>query len=89
MKPNHEEILLNAKLCAKKPEDVPKIETLHQNICHMTVALKVVETRLLRATNKMNRLKIENDEDFLVPLAKCVSILKNEIEVSKKALEKY
>ena len=26
MKPNHEEILLNAKRCAKNPEDVPMIE---------------------------------------------------------------
>lgn len=89
MKPNHKEILLNAKRYAKNPGDIPKIETLHQNICHMSIALKEVETRLLRATNKMNRLEINNDEVFLVPLAKCVGILKQEIEVSKKALEKY
>ena len=55
----------------------------------MSIALKEVETRLLRATNKMNRLGINNDKDFLVPLAKCVSTLKQEIEASKKALEKY
>ncbi len=55
----------------------------------MSVALKEVETRLIRTTNKMNRLGIENDEDFLVPLAKCVAILKQEIETSKEILDKY
>lgn len=89
MKPNHKEILSLAKRYAKNPVDIPKIETLHQNICHMSVALKEVETRLIRATNKMNRLGIENDEDFLVPLAKCVAILKQEIKASNEILDKY
>ena len=89
MKPNHKEILDKAKECAKSPSDIPKIETLHQNICHMTVALKEVETRLFRVANKMRRLKIKEDEIFMLPLVKCIAILKDQIEVSRKELEKF
>ena len=89
MKPDHEKILSDAKRFARIPSDIPKIETLHQNVCHMTVALKEVETRLFRVANKMRRLDIDEDETFLLPLVKCVSVLKKEIEVSKKALDRY
>ena len=55
----------------------------------MTVALTEVETRLFRVANKMRRLEIDEDETFLLPLVKCVSVLKKEIEASKKALDRY
>ena len=86
---NHHEILETAKKQASNPSDVPKIETLHQNLAHMTVALKEVETRLLRVTNKMNRLKVEDRDIFLVPLAECVAVLKNKIQDTEKALTQY
>ena len=89
MKPDHEAILSKAKECAKIPEDIPKIETLHQNICHMTVALKEVETRLFRVANKMRRLNIEEDETFMLPLVKCIATLKEQIEASRKELERF
>ena len=86
---NHHEILEIARKQASNPQDVPKIETLHQNLAHMTVALKEVETRLLRVTNKMNRLKVEDRDAFLVPLAECVAVLKNKIQDTEKALTQY
>ena len=86
---NHHEILEIAKKQASNPQDVPKIETLHQNLAHMTVALKEVETRLLRVTNKMNRLKVEDRGAFLIPLAECVAVLKNKIQDTEKALTQY
>lgn len=86
---NHHQILETAKKQASNPSDVPKIETLHQNLAHMTVALKEVETRLLRVTNKMNRLKVEDRDIFLVPLAECVAVIKNKIQDTEKALNQY
>ena len=86
---NHHEILEIAKKQASNPSDVPKIETLHQNLAHMTVALKEVESRLLRVTNKMNRLKVEDRDTFLVPLAECVAMLKNKIQDTEDALTRY
>ena len=86
---NHHEILELAKRQASNPQDVPKIETLHQNLAHMTVALKEVESRLLRVTNKMNRLKVEDRDVFLVPLAECVAVLKNKIRDTEVALTQY
>ena len=86
---NHHEILEIAKKQASNPQDVPKIETLHQNLAHMTVALKEVETRLLRVTNKMNRLKVEDRDVFLVPLAECVAVLKNKIKDTEEAITQY
>ena len=86
---NHHKILEIAKKQASNPLDVPKIETLHQNLAHMTIALKEVETRLLRVTNKMNRLKVEDKEAFLVPLAECVAVLKNKIQDTEEALSLY
>jgi hypothetical protein len=86
---NHKEILDLAKRYAKNPEDIPKVETLHQNIAHMTIALKEVETRLYRVVNKMKRLNIEYDfNDFVIPLVNCVFTLKKEIENSKEKLNK-
>ena len=86
---NHHEILETAKKQASNPQDVPKIETLHQNLAHMTIALKEVETRLLRVTNKMNRLKVEDRDVFLIPLAECVAVLKNKIQDTEEALTRY
>ena len=86
---NHHEILKIAERQAKDPKDVSKIETLHQNLAHMTVALKEVETRLLRVTNKMNRLKVKDRDAFLIPLAECVAVLKNKIKDTETALNQY
>lgn len=86
---NHHEILEIAKKQASNPQDVPKIETLHQNLAHMTVALKEVETRLLRVANKMNRLKVEDRDVFLVPLAECVAVLKSKIQDTEDTLSQY
>ena len=85
---NHDEILSTAKRSASNPEDVPKLETLHQNIAHMTVALKELETRLLRVINKTNRLGIENSDDFVLPLVNCIDIIKAMINESEKSIEK-
>ena len=86
---NHHQILEIAKKQASNPKDVPKVETLHQNLAHMTVALKEVETRLLRVTNKMNRLKVKDRDAFLIPLAECVAVLKNKIKETETALNQY
>jgi len=86
---NHKEILQRARNQASKPEDVVKIETLHQNLAHMTVALKEVETRLLRVVNKTNRHKIEDSELYCMPLAKCVETIKAQILETRIYLKKY
>ena len=86
---DHFKILQAAEEQARNPSDVPKIETLHQNIAHMTVALKEVETRLLRVTNKMNRLKIKNRMEYTTPLAECVAILKSGIARTEKTLNEF
>tara|TARA_B100000212_G_C27359231_1_gene527402 strand:+ start:465 stop:737 length:273 start_codon:yes stop_codon:yes gene_type:complete len=86
---NHKEILEKARKQASKPENVVKIETLHQNLAHMTVALKEVETRLLRVVNKTNRHRIENSEIYCVPLAKCVEAIKEQIFETHQYLKSY
>ncbi len=86
---NHKEILEKAKKLASNPKDIPKIESLHQNLAHMTVALKEIETRLLRVTNKAIRHKFENDEPYCVPLAKCVEAIKEQILETHQYLKTY
>ena len=86
---NHKEILEKAKRLASNPKDVPKIETLHQNLAHMTIALKEVETRLLRVTNKANRHKFEDKEPYCVPLAKCIEVIKKQISETQQYLKIY
>ena len=86
---NHKEILEKAKRLASNPKDIPKIETLHQNLAHMTIALKEVETRLLRVVNKTNRHKIEDSELYCIPLAKCVETIKEQILETRIYLKKY
>ena len=49
---DHDKMLDKAEGSAKSGDDVPKLETLHQNIAHMTIALKELETRRLRVANK-------------------------------------
>ena len=89
LKLNHEKILQEAISQSKIPSDVPKVETLHQNLAHMTVALKELETRLIRVTNKMNRLKIVDRDKFVVPLAECVLVIKNKINETEKSISKF
>lgn len=86
---NHKEILEKAKKQASNPADVVKIETLHQNLAHMIVALKEVETRLIRVANKTSRHKIENSDPYCIPLAKCVETIKKQIKQTKEYLKKY
>ena len=85
----HKEILEKAKSHAKNPKDIPKIETLHQNLSHMTVALKEVETRLLRVTGKMNRLGIENRDKFINGLAECVAVLCKNISLTEEYINSF
>jgi len=86
---NHKEILEKAKRLAFNPKDIPKIETLHQNLAHMTIALKEVETRLLRVANKANRHKFEDTEPYCVPLAKCIEVIKKQISETQQYLKIY
>jgi hypothetical protein len=86
---NHVEILNRAKEQSSNSEDIPKIETLHQNISHMTIALAEVETRMTRVIGKTNRLGIEETDAFLLPLSKCVETLKLSIKETKNHLDKY
>ncbi len=86
---DHEKILQEAISQSKNPSDVPKVETLHQNLAHMTVALKELETRLIRVTNKMNRLNIVDRDEFVVPLAECVFLIKNKISETEKSINKF
>lgn len=51
--------------------------------------LKEVETRLFRVVNKMKRLNIDEDEVFVLPIVKCVAMLKHEIENSRRSLDKF
>ena len=89
LKLDHKKILQEAINQAKNPDDIPKVETLHQNLAHMTVALKELETRLIRVTGKMNRLNIDERDDFVVPLAECVSIIKIKITKTKDSINKF
>lgn len=86
---NHYEILDTAIKNAKNPDDVPLVETLHQNIAHMTVALKEVETRMIRVVNKMNRLGIHESDMFVLPLAHSVAKLKEMILKTEDYLNIY
>jgi hypothetical protein len=86
---NHVEILNRAKEQASNPDDIPKIETLHQNISHMTIALTEVETRMTRVVGKINRLGIKESDEFLLPLSKCIETLKLSIEETNSHLSKY
>jgi len=76
---DHDEILDKSKGAAKTEDDVSRIETLHQNIAHMTIALKELETRRLRVANKH-----KSDRKFL---KKALEGLDEEIEIIKKNIE--
>ena len=86
---DHVGILNRAKEQASVPENIPKIETLYQNISHMTIALTEVETRMNRVAGKVNRLGIKEADEFLLPLAKCVEALKLSIKETNDHLDKY
>lgn len=86
---NHKQILEEAISQSRNPSDVPKVETLHQNLAHMTTALKELETRLIRVTNKMNRLNIFDRDEFVVPLAECVAVIKDKISETEKSINKF
>tara|TARA_B100001287_G_C22635070_1_gene507122 strand:- start:712 stop:1230 length:519 start_codon:yes stop_codon:yes gene_type:complete len=86
---DHDAILKEALRVAKNKEDIPLIETLHQNISHMTVSLKEVETRMLRVVGKLNRLNISDTETFLLPLAESVSTLKLSIQKTQKSIDEF
>ena len=76
---DHDEILKKAEEGAKSEDDVPRIETLHQNVAHMPVALKELEGRRVRVANKH-----KDDKEFL---KKALDTLDEEIEVIKKNIE--
>ena len=86
---DHEDVLDTAIKSAANPKDVPLIETLHQNIAHMTIALKEVETRMIRVVNKMNRLGVSETNLFVLPLTTSVATLKAMILETEKCLDYY
>ena len=86
---DHEDILNIAIKSAADPRDVPLVETLHQNIAHMTIALKEVETRAIRVINKMNRLGIEEVDQCVLPLINSVTTLKEMIAETEGYLNHY
>ena len=86
---DHEDILDTAIKSAANPKDVPLVETLHQNIAHMTIALKEVETRMIRVINKMNRLGVTEADHFILPLSTSVATLKAMILETERSLEHY
>ena len=86
---DHEDILNAAIKSAADPKDVPLVETLHQNIAHMTIALKEVETRMIRVINKMNRLGVTEADHFILPLTTSVATLKAMILETERSLENY
>ena len=86
---DHNEILNIAKQYSAIPEDVPKIETLHQNVAHMTLALKELETRALRVVNKTYRLQISDTDEFILPLVTCIDIIKAMIKETENCLDRY
>tara|TARA_B100001758_G_C18126974_1_gene461798 strand:+ start:174 stop:458 length:285 start_codon:yes stop_codon:yes gene_type:complete len=83
---DHLKILVEAEKQARRPEDVPRIETLHQNVAHLTVALKELETRLIRVTNKVRRHKIADSDPLTVPLAKAISSIRNQLDATLVAV---
>ena len=86
---DHYKILNIAIKSAENPDDVPLVETLHQNITHMTIALKEVETRMIRVVNKMNRLGVSKQDKFILPLANSVATLKEMILITESYLNDY
>ena len=83
---DHQAILDFAESNAGDADDVIKIETLSQNIVHMTIALNEVETRLVRVSDKMKRYSIEEVGIYTEPLESCVLELKSMIERSENSL---
>ena len=86
---DHDAILKEALRVASNKKDIPLIETLHQNLAHMTVSLKEVETRMLRVVGKLNRLNITDKESFLLPLAESVATLKLSIQKTQKSIDNF
>ena len=86
---DHYKILATAVKNAENSDDVPLVETLHQNIAHMTVSLKEVETRMIRVVNKMNRLGVSDRDKFVLPLANSVATLKEMILITENYLNDY
>ena len=86
---NHDEILREALRVASNEKDIPLIEVLHQNLAHMTVSLKEIETRMLRVVGKLNRLNITDTETFLLPIAESVATLKLSIQKTQKSIDDF
>lgn len=86
---DHQAILDFAASNAVDEDDVIKIETLSQNIMHMTIALNEVETRLVRVSDKMKRYSIEEVGIYTEPLERCVLELKSMIERSENSLNEF
>ena len=76
---DHDEILKKAEMGAKSEDDVPRIETLHQNVAHMTIALKELEGRRVRVANKH-----KSDKKFL---KKVLQSFDEEIDLIKKNIQ--
>ena len=84
---DHHSILKIAKKQATSPDQTVKIETLHQNIAHLTSCLKELETRSIRVVNKFNKHNIENYDSILLPLCKSIESLNLSLEETQNQIK--
>jgi len=84
---DHHSILKIAKKQATNPDQTVKIETLHQNIAHLTSCLKELETRSIRVVNKFNKHSIENYDSILLPLCKSIESLNLSLEETQNQIK--
>lgn len=84
---DHQSILKIAKKQATNPDQTVKIETLHQNIAHLTSCLKELETRSIRVVNKFNKHSIENYDSILLPLCKSIESLNLSLEETQNQIK--
>ena len=85
---DHKEILETAKRYSEGGHTV-RVETLLQNIAHLTVAEKEIETRLIRVANKLRRHGLEDVDELVEPLAQCVALLQEKLQETQKSIRKY
>jgi hypothetical protein len=86
---DHDEILDRAKREVVNEESIAELETLYQNVAHLTIALEEVEGRKSRVTNKLKRLGISDVDKFLKPLEESIVILKEKIVETESSAALY
>ena len=86
---DHDGILERVRGLVSGEENVVSLETLYQNVEHMKIALREVESRMERVVNKLERYGIGDDGYLLGSLERCVNILEYEISASEKKIERF